>query len=74
MGGGSLGVDHSLWDTLASEMGHLVHQVEVLHEQRASWTGGQGVLVVIEGSSVGGRDNLLFHESKLILQPNLFLV
>ena len=65
-------MDHSFWDTLSGEMGHFVHKVEVLHEQRASWTGRQGVLVVIEWGSVRSRDDGLFHEfTLLILQLNL---
>lgn len=35
---GTLGVDNTLWDTLAVEVGELVDQVEVLEKERAIWT------------------------------------
>ena len=38
MGGGSLGVHDSLGDAFTGEMGHLVHKVEILHEERTTWS------------------------------------
>ena len=35
MSSSSLGMDGSFWDAFASEMSHLVHEVEILHEK---WT------------------------------------
>merc|ERR1711997_974994 len=35
----SLSMDNSFRNTLTSEMGHLVHQVEILHKEGTSWTG-----------------------------------
>jgi hypothetical protein len=31
-------MNNSFWYTLTSEMGHFVHQVEILHEEGTSWT------------------------------------
>jgi hypothetical protein len=59
--GCTLGVHYSLGDSLASEVGKLVEQVEVLHEQRSAWTGSERVLVVVEGISRRGGDSFLFH-------------
>ena len=59
MGGGALGVDDSLWDALTGEVGELVEEVEVTEEDWAVWSDGQGVLVVVEGGSGGGRNKLL---------------
>lgn len=47
MGSGSLGVDDTLWDTLAVKVGQLVDEVKVLEQDRAKFAGGQRVLVII---------------------------
>ena len=59
----ALGVDDSLWDSLSGEVSHLVEKSEVLSEDWATWTGSQGVLVVLNWSTRRGSDNLLFHVS-----------
>ena len=59
MSGCSLGMDDSLWDALTGEMGELVEEMEVLEEDWAVWSDSQRVLVVVEGGTGGGRDELL---------------
>lgn len=48
----TLGVDNTLWNTLTSEMGQLVDQVEVSEDDWATWTSGHGVLVVVDWSTL----------------------
>ena len=38
VGSSTLCMHNSLWDTFSSEMCHLVHKVEILHEERAART------------------------------------
>ena len=45
----TLGVNNSLGDSLTSEMGQLVEEVEVLGQDGAAWTSSHRVLVVVDG-------------------------
>jgi len=51
---GTLGVDDSFGDSFSVKTGKFIEQVKVLEENGAVFTGGEGVLVVIDGSTVGG--------------------
>jgi len=61
MGTSTLGVDNSLRNTLSVEVSELVNKVEVLEEERTSGSSGHGVLVVIDGSTVGGGKLFALH-------------
>ena len=58
MGSGTLGMDDSFWNTLTGEMSEFIEEVEVLEEDWSVGAGGQRVLVVIEGCTSGGGDQL----------------
>ena len=58
MGSGTLGMDDSFWNTLTGEMSEFIEEVEVLEEDWSVGAGGQRVLVVIEGGTSGGGDQL----------------
>src|SRR5258708_22492291 len=62
-GAGALRMHHPLGDALAVEMGHLLDQPEILHEQWTARTGGEGILIVGDGCAGGGgpRGWLLSH-------------
>jgi hypothetical protein len=54
---GTLGVDDSFGDSFSVETGELVDQIEILEEDWAVFSSGEGVLVVVNGSTVrGGHD------------------
>jgi hypothetical protein len=56
-GAAAFGVDHAFRHTLAVEMGHLLDQVVILQQDRATGAGGQGTLIARRGNpGVGGRD------------------
>jgi 1,4-dihydroxy-2-naphthoyl-CoA synthase len=50
----SLGVDNSLRDTLAIEMGQQINQVEVLEQERAILANSLVRLWVLNGAAIGG--------------------
>jgi len=50
----TLGVDNSLGNTLSVEVSELVNKMEVLEKKRTSGASRHGVLVVIDGSTIGG--------------------
>src|SRR5205085_106869 len=51
------GMDDALGDTLAVEVGHLLDQVTILQEDRATRAGGEGMLIARRGDTgVVGRD------------------
>lgn len=41
VGGGSFGVYNSLWDSLTSEVGKFVDEVEILEEDGTVWTSSE---------------------------------
>ena len=52
---GALGVDNTLWNTLAIEVGEEVDQVEILEQQWAIWSTGSLVcLSMLDWSTIGG--------------------
>ena len=53
-----LGVDHTLGDALAVEVGVLLEQLPVLYQQRPAWPGRQRVLVVADGDAGRGGEQL----------------
>jgi len=55
VGARALGVDDSFWDAFAVEVLHLFEERDILHENRASWSGGQGVLAGDWGAVGGGH-------------------
>ena len=57
----SLGVDHSLGDSLSVELGKLVDQVDILEKDGASSAGGHRVLVVVNWVSSAGSQSLSLH-------------
>ena len=48
----ALGMDDSFGDTLSVEVGELVNEVDVIEGDRAILSGGDGVLVIVNRSSV----------------------
>jgi hypothetical protein len=51
---GALGMDGSFGDSLSVEVGELVNEVDVVEGDGAVFSGGDGILVIVNGSSVGG--------------------
>jgi hypothetical protein len=62
VGSGSLGVDDTLGNTLAGEVGKLVEEVEVLDEDRALRSNGQRVLVIVDGVALRVRNSGFLHK------------
>jgi hypothetical protein len=52
----AFGVHHALRNALAVEMLEFFDQVEVLQQHRATWAGGQGILVIGDRDAGGGGD------------------
>jgi hypothetical protein len=53
---GALGMDGSFRDSLSVEVGELVNEVDVIKGDRAVFPCSHGVLVIVDGSSVGGGE------------------
>jgi hypothetical protein len=60
MDSGSLGVDDPLGDAFTIELCQFIDEMMVLDENWAQFSGGHGVLVVVNGNSLGGG-HLLRH-------------
>ena len=56
VGRGTTGVDHTLRDALMVEVGDLLAEVVVLHEQGAALTGFQRMVGVAQASTLGGGE------------------
>jgi len=63
---GTLSVDDSFGDSFSVKTGEFIKQVKVLEENGAVFTSGEGVLVVIDGSTVGGG-----HDGSVIIVIHL---
>ncbi|MNE25402.1 hypothetical protein D3C80_1187310 [compost metagenome] len=61
VGAGAFSVNHSLGNTLAVEVGEFLHQPDVLHQHRAAGAGGEAVVVVDDGGTVGAVQGLVSH-------------
>lgn len=49
---GALGMDDSFGDSLSVEVGELVNEVDVIEGDGSVFAGGDGVLVIVDGSSI----------------------
>ncbi|MNV68721.1 hypothetical protein D3C71_1615900 [compost metagenome] len=61
----------ALRDVLAVEMGELLDQMEVIEQQRAARAGSTGILVVGNGCTAGGGENLAHGLSLSVLNCRL---
>ncbi|MND83629.1 hypothetical protein D3C80_754970 [compost metagenome] len=61
VGARALGVNHPLGNALAVEVGEFLHQPDVLHQHRAAGAGGEAVVVVDDGGTVGAVQGLVSH-------------
>ena len=61
VGTGTLGMDNALGNTLSSEVGKLVKEMEVLNEDGAVVAYCEGVLVVVNGMSLRVCDGGSLH-------------
>ena len=61
---GSLGMDHTLWNSLTIKVCHFVHVDKVLHQHGTTGANGLNCLLVINGVAMTGCENFWCLEEK----------